>query len=276
MCPPETLAALHDRSLSRRNLFKLGLGAAGAAAALAMSPAGAAPVRPTHFSNVMDLTHVLGPGMPVFPGAPKFKIEQFVSHQRNGYYGNIITTWEHVGTHMDAPIHFAPDGIFVDQIRPESLIVPAVVLDLSERAAKDPDMVVLPDDILAWESRHGRIPDNAAVLMSTNWGTRIVSEEAYRNADSGGVMHFPGFGTEAIEFLLAERNIAGIGVDTLSLDHGPSTTFSVHFKLLSTNRWGLENLAHLNAIPPSGATLFIGAPKVASGSGGPCRVMAVW
>lgn len=273
MCLPETLAAMQDRSVSRRSLLKFGLGAA---VALTAGSVEAAPVKPVRFSNVLDLTHVLGPGMPVFPGAPPFKIEQFVVHKPNGYYGNIITMWEHVGTHMDAPVHFAAEGLYVDQIKPESLIVPAVVLDLRERAAKDPATVVTPDDIRAWERRYQRIPQNAAVLMSTDWGRRIGSQQEYRNTDSSGVMHFPGFGKEAIDFLLTERNIAGIGVDTLSLDHGPSTTFSVHYTLLPTNRWGLENLANLSAMPPHGATLFVGAPKVASGSGGPCRIMAVW
>jgi kynurenine formamidase len=89
-------------------------------------------------------------------------------------------------------------------------------------------------------------------------------------------MHFPGFGKEAIDFQLAERRIAGIGVDTMSLDPGNSTTFAVHFTLLGANRWGLENVANLEAIPPSGATIFVGAPKVAAGSGGPSRVMAMW
>jgi kynurenine formamidase len=277
MCPPETLAALRNPAVSRRNLLKFGLGAAAAtAAALGAGPVAAAPVRPTRFSNVLDLTHVLGPGMPGFPGFPPFKIEPTALHQRDGFYGNTITMWEHMGTHMDAPVHFAPDGLYVDQIKPESLITPAVVLDLRARAAADPNTVVTPDDIRAWERRYGRIPANAAVLMSTDWGQRIGSVETYRNTDSGGVMHFPGFGKEAIDFLLAERNIAGIGVDTLSLDHGPSTTFGVHITLLSANRWGLENLAHLSLLPPSGATLFVGAPKVASGSGGPSRIMAVW
>ncbi|HEX5690278.1 MAG TPA: cyclase family protein [Roseiflexaceae bacterium] len=277
MCLPETLEAFRNPTISRRNLFKIGLGAAAATAALGVTGAEAAPIRPTRFSNVMDLTHVLGPNMPGFPGVPAgFEINIAVAHKENGFYGNILRYWEHVGTHMDAPAHFVPDALYVDQIAPTSLIVPAVVIDITERAKREPATVVTPDDIRAWERRHGRIPDNAAVLMATGWGARAGSVEAYRNTDASGVMQFPGFGTEAIQFLVAERNPAGIGVDTLSLDHGPSTTFSTHLAWLSTNRWGLENLANLEAIPPSGATLFVGAPKVASGSGGPSRVLAVW
>ncbi len=275
MCPPETLASMRSPEISRRNLLKFGLGAA-VAAALPVGSAHAATVRRTTFRNVVDLTHVLGTQFPLFPGAAPFRIEQAVSHDKDGYYGSILTYWEHSGTHMDAPVHFAPNGLFVDQLRIENLVVPAVVINITEKVRRDPDAVVTPDDIRAWERRYGRIPDNAAVLMASGWGARAGSVEAFRNTDSSGVMHFPGFGKEAIDFLLTERRIAGIGVDTLSLDHGPSTTFAVHYTLLPTNRWGLENLANLESIPPSGATLFVGAPKIASGSGGPTRVMAVW
>lgn len=275
MCPPETLASMRSPEISRRNLLKFSLGAA-VAATLPVGLAHAATVRRTTFRNVLDLTHVLGTQFPLFPGAAPFRIQQAVSHDKDGYYGNILTYWEHSGTHMDAPVHFAPNGLFVDQLKVENLVVPAVVINITEKARRDPDAVVTPDDIRAWERRYGRIPDNAAVLMASGWGARAGSVEAFRNTDSSGVMHFPGFGKEAIDFLLTERRISGIGVDTLSLDHGPSTTFAVHYTLLPTNRWGLENLANLEAIPPSGATLFVGAPKIAAGSGGPTRVIAVW
>lgn len=276
MCPPGTLASLACPEISRRNLLKFGLGAAAAALAVPASMAQAATVRPASFSKVADLTHVLGPGFPLFPGAAPFKIEQVVAHDKDGYYGSVLSYWEHSGTHMDAPVHFAKDGLFVDQLPVESLVVPAAVINIGERAARDPDTVVTPDDILAYERRYGRLPDGAAVLMASGWGARAGSVERFRNTDAGGTMHFPAFGKAAIDFLLTERRIAGIGVDTLSLDFGPSADFAVHFTLLSSNRWGLENLANLEAIPPSGATIFVGAPKVAAGSGGPSRVMAVW
>jgi kynurenine formamidase len=279
MCPPAALKAMADPALSRRNLFKLGLSATAAAAtaAIAAKPAAAAPVQPTRFSNVLDLTHILGPDMPLFSDEdPAFSIEPLVTHESAGYYGSVISYWEHVGTHLDAPIHFDPKGLFVDQITPQNLVVPAAVIDITEKARRDPDALVTPDDIYAYERRYGRLPANAAVLLASGWGARIGSTVTHRNADASGVMHFPGFGKEAVDFLIAERNVSGIGVDTLSLDHGPSTTFAVHYTWLSTGKWGLENLGNLEAIPPSGATLFVGAPKIAAGSGGPSRVLAVW
>jgi kynurenine formamidase len=278
MCPPATLKALANPALSRRSMLKMGLyvSAAAASAGIAATPAEAAPVRPTRFSNVLDLTHILGPETPLFSDEdPSFSIKPFVTHE-SGYYGNVIAYWEHVGTHMDAPIHFDPKGLFVDQIEPQNLVVPAVVINITAKAERDPDALVTPDDIRAYERRYGRIPANAAVLLASGWGARIGSKITHRNADASGVMHFPGFGKEAVDFLLAERSVAGIGVDTLSLDHGPSTTFAVHYSWLSAAKWGLENLANLEAIPPSGATLFVGAPRIASGSGGPSRVFAVW
>jgi kynurenine formamidase len=241
-----------------------------------LGQAQAASVRRTSFSNVADLTHRLGTQFPLFPGAPALTITPIVSHDTDGYYGSVVNYWEHSGTHMDAPIHFAKDGLFVDQIEVQNLVVPAAVLDVTAQVLRNPAYEVTPEDIRAWERRYGRLPDNAAVLMASGWGARAGSTEAFRNADSSGVMQFPGFGKDAIDYLLLERRIAGIGVDTLSLDHGPSTTFATHFTLLGTNRWGLENLANLEAIPPSGATIFVGAPKLAAGSGGPSRVMAVW
>jgi kynurenine formamidase len=276
MCPPNALAALQCPDLSRRGFLKFGLGAAAAVAALPLGAAQAATVRRTTFSQVADLTHVLGPGFPAWPGSAPFTITQAVSYEKDGYYGSVLSYWEHIGTHMDAPKHFSPEGLYVDQLAVENLVVPAAVVNISEKARANPDAEVTPDDILAYERRYGRLPDNAAVLMVSGWGARAGSAEQFRNADSGGTMHFPGFGKDAIEFLLTERRIAGIGVDTMSLDPGNSTTFAVHYTLLATNRWGLENVANLESIPPSGATIFVGAPKVAAGSGGPSRVMAMW
>lgn len=134
----------------------------------------------------------------------------------------------------------------------------------------------MTDDIRAWERRYGRLPRGAAVFMHSGWESRVGSSKTFRNPDAGGVMHFPGFHPEAAAFLLNERDVVGIGVDTLSLDFGASKDFKTHTTWLPANRWGLENLANLAKIPPSGAWAFIGAPKVAGGSGGPTRVFSMW
>ncbi|NJL34580.1 MAG: cyclase family protein [Chloroflexaceae bacterium] len=277
MCPPKFFEHMAGQATSRRDFFKFGLGAA-AATATALT---ATQVRPTFaqsvsFNNVADLTHIFGTNTPLYPGSPEPSINIHVTIEANGFYGNILQYWEHTGTHMDAPAHFAVGGIYVDQIAPSALVVPIAVIDISARAAVDPDTVVTLDDILAYEQQYGTIPENAGVFMNSGWASRFNSIPAFVNLDGDGIQHYPGFSREATDFLEAQRNIAGIGVDTLSLDPGNSMTFDVHVNFLGSGRWGLENLANLNQIPPSGATAFVGAPKVATGSGGPTRVLAVW
>jgi kynurenine formamidase len=153
---------------------------------------------------------------------------------------------------------------------------PIVVVDISARAAVDPDAEVTVADVRAFERRHGRIPHGALVAMYSGWETRIGDQAAYRNADAAGVFHFPGFGVDAAEWLLENRDIQGIGVDTLSQDNGPSATFPVHFAILGAERYGIENLANLSLIPPRGATAFVGLVPWERGSGGPARVIANW
>ena len=131
------------------------------------------------------------------------------------------------------------------------------------------------DDLRAWEKQHGRLPDNAAVFLNSGWDAKAKDAKAYLGGTAGN-LHFPGFSVPAVEFLLHERSVVGIGVDTLSLDIGPSPDFAVHKAWLPAGKWGVECLANLGAIPPVGTTVIVGAPRVPGGSGGPSRVLAVW
>lgn len=277
MCVPGTLETVRT---DRRGFLKLAAGAvAGVAASSASQLAAplAAEARVT-IRNMQDLTHVLYPDFPSFNPAffPKMERKVFVNIKKDGFYGNILTYWEHSGTHMDAPHHFVEGRWFVHEIPAGRLIGPAVVIHIHERAMSNPDAQVTPADIRAYERRYGRIPRGAIVLMHSGWESRVNSTDGYRNADAKGVMHFPGFHPEAAEMLVTDRMITGIGVDTLSLDYGRSADFKTHVTVLGANRWGLENLANVAKIPPRGATLFVGAPRVHEGSGGPTRVIAVW
>ncbi|MCG8352121.1 MAG: cyclase family protein [Chloroflexales bacterium] len=274
MCLPQTFASV-EKTISRRGLFKLGAGAAAVAAAVAPNTT-LAQQRRFSFANVQDLTHVIGLDTPVYPAFSPPVYKTLATIEENGIYANQLTLAEHTGTHMDAPAHFAANGLYIDQIPATSLIAPFAVLDIKAKVARDVDAEVEPDDVLAWERRYGRLPDGAAVFMNSGWGARYATPSAFVNQDSSGVLHFPGFSPETVEFLLAERNVVGIGVDTLSLDHGPSPDFATHNTWLPTNRWGIENLANLDSAPPSGAFVFVGAPKFAGGSGGPCRIIALY
>jgi len=131
------------------------------------------------------------------------------------------------------------------------------------------------EDIEAWEAENGEIPAGALVCMYSGWDERWSDMEAFRNADADGVQHYPGFGGDAANFLLENRDIVGIGVDTLSLDIGASTTFDVHLSVLPAGKYGLENLANLGQLVGQSATVMVGIPRYEAGSGGPCRVLAM-
>jgi kynurenine formamidase len=250
--------------------------AAVAAAASTTSPAQAQVAPRPGFSNVLGLTHVHATSFPIWPGFNPIQVANLVTHEKDGFYANLWVTPEHHGTHVDAPVHFGKGAWSADAIPDNALVCPAVVIHVHDRARTNADTQVTVDDLKAWEAKHGRIPAGAAVLMHSGWEARAGDQAAFRNMDGQGVMHFPGFGKEAGEFLLKERNISGIGVDTLSLDHGASKDFAVHYSVLPANKWGIENLANLAKIPEAGATIFVGVPKVKGASGGPARILAVW
>jgi kynurenine formamidase len=279
MCLPGTAETVRTRAsteglpeISRRALLA-GAGAATAAAALP----GAAHARHVHARprRMQDLTHVFFEGFPVFSLDNPVR-RTLVTVRDDGFYSQEWTFGEHSGTHMDAPGHFVVGGRRTPQIRPHELVAPAVVIDISRRASRNPDARVRPQDLVAFERRHGRIPKRAAVFMYSGWESRVHDQEAFRNPGPDGRFHFPGFGIGAVEWLLEHRDITCIGVDTLSLDVGESTTFAVHLTLLGADKYGLENLANLNRIPRRGAQVFVGVVPWEQGSGGPCRVIAHW
>ena len=175
---------------------------------------------------------------------------------------------------MDAPIHFPPGKTPVDKIPLERLFGPAVVIDVREDAEKDPDYRLTWQRVAQWEKEHGRIPQGAIVLLRTGWAARWPDAKAYRNQDEKGVMHFPGYSTEAVVRLI-QRKVSGIGIDTFSVDYGPSKQFPVHKLSHGAGLYHLENLADLSALPETRAFLVVAPIKLEGGSGGPCRVFAI-
>jgi kynurenine formamidase len=192
--------------------------------------------------------------------------------EESGYQLWKLTIFEHSGTHIDAPFHFSADGASVDQLPVEQLMAPLCIVDIVEKAAQDPNAMVEPEDIEAWVSANGEIPAGACVAMHSGWAAKVGTPEYRTNAE--GAFAFPGFSKAATD-LMAELGAASIGVDTLSLDPGNSADFAVHNSWLPSGHFGIENLAGLEGLPASGATVFIGAPKHAQGTGGPARVLAV-
>ena len=277
MCLPGTVEAVRRQSasedarrVSRRTVLLGGVGAAVAAAL----PASALAVRPAK-GRFQDLTHVFTEGFPVFTGDSPAR-ETLFTIPTAGFYSQKWTFGEHSGTHMDAPGHFTLGGRLSPEITPQELIVPVVVIDISARARTNPDAMVTVDDVRSFERGHGRIPDGALVCMNSGWAAKVGDPLAFKGGAAFPNYHFPGFGVDAAMWLARERDVTGIGVDTMSLDPGNSSTFPVHVNFLATDRYGLENLNNLDQIPPRGALAYVGLIPWEEGSGGPCRVIANW
>jgi kynurenine formamidase len=227
-------------------------------------------------ASVVDLTYTLTPDFPLFPVYDPIDVRDRFNCADHGFYVRGWSFDEHCGTHVDAPAHFSPDAATVDQIPPAQLVLEAAVIDVRDRVAHDDDALVLPDDVLAWERRHGELPEHCAVLALTGWGSRAGDPQAFLNKDGEGVLHTPGFSGEVADFLKAERpQVQAIGIDTASLDIGASGDFPAHVSWLPSGRFGIENLAQLEQVPEAGAMVVVGAPKFAQGSGGPARVLAL-
>jgi kynurenine formamidase len=276
MCPPGCLHSICQKA-TRRGLLKTGftLGL-GAAAAATLPVARQAQAATTSFTETVDLSHALYEGFPTFSGEKWFTVEQLVTFAKDKVNLNRWTIVEHSGTHMDAPIHFSADGMTADLIPINDLIVPVAVINIAARAAEDVDTALTPDYIKAWESKNGPLPDGCCVVMNSGWH-KLVGDPKFTGNDNEKRNHTPGFHIEAAQFLMSERNVKGIGVDTLSLDTGLNSggQFPVHYEWLGSGRWGVECLANLDAIPETGARLFLGIPKVKGATGGPTRAIAL-
>jgi kynurenine formamidase len=238
-----------------------------------------APHAVRSFAHVLDLTHSLDEDTPYIPVADitfPFKKLPIATIAKNGVAAYRWEIHEHLGTQIDAPSHFFEDGLSLDLLPVERLVVPLVVIDVSVRAASNADTSVTIADIEDWERRHGRLPEHAAVIMASGWDSRIKDARAFLNADASGALHFPGFSPEAAAFLARSRDVSGIGVDTLSIDPGVDNTYATHKAWLVTGKWGVELVANLRQAPAAGATVFVGATKVKGATGGPVRLIAVW
>jgi kynurenine formamidase len=272
MCLPGTMEAVRESgaSVSRRGLLAGG----GAAALAAMLPTEALAQKHKNRGRVVDLTHEFTTDFPVYT-PPQATRRTIAAHDPDGYYAQEWTFGEHTSTHMDAPGHFVDGGRFVTQLKPAELVVPIVVVDIAAKARKNVDAEVTPDDLKKWERKHGKIPANALVAMYSGWAAKLGTP-AFTGKDAAGVFHFPGFSADAVDELIKGRRAAAIGVDTLSLDNGPSTTFAAHVKWLGADKYGVECMKNLDKIPPTGATATVGVIPWQQGSGGPARVLATY
>jgi kynurenine formamidase len=230
---------------------------------------------PRSFSRVVDLTHWLRPDFPLFPGVPPMRFDVIARVESEGWYEAVLSIDEHTGTHVDAPAHFAAHGATIEQIPAEHLVAPLAIIRIADRAASDPDAQLTLDDLRAWEHVHGPLPTNAFVAMDSGWDYRAADPPAFLNLDATGTLHYPGIHPDAAAFLVQERQIVGLGVDTLSLDHGPASDFPTHHIVLPAGKYGVEALTNLSHVPPAGATIVVGGLTHVGGSGSPARVFAL-
>ncbi len=253
-------------------------------AACARTDPAPAPRPPVDLASVrvVDLTYPFDEQTIYWPTSPgTFHLERLAYGPTPGgffYAANAFCTPEHGGTHLDAPIHFAEGRHTADQVPPEQLIAPAVVLDVSTQAATDPDYQLTLAEVQSWESQHGPVPQAAIVLLRTGWGPRWPDRKRYLGDDTPGDasnLHFPSYGPEAARHLITTRRVAALAVDTASIDPGTSTDFPVHRQAAAANVPGLENVANLGELPETGSWLIALPMKIAGGSGGPVRIVAL-
>jgi kynurenine formamidase len=230
----------------------------------------------------VDLTHAFGERTLYWPTATSGFTLQRQSHGTTPggwfYASNAFCAPEHGGTHLDAPIHFAERGQTADQVPLERLVAPAVVIDVRDRTASDPDYRLTAADVTAWERRHGRIAPGTIVLLHTGWGALYPDRRRYFGDDTPGDvsrLHFPSYGEDAAMLLVRERGVAALGVDAASIDYGQSSDFRVHRVAAEANVPGLENLVNLDQLPPRGALVVALPMKIEGGSGGPLRAIAL-
>jgi kynurenine formamidase len=232
-------------------------------------------------ARLVDLTHPFDATTLYWPTATTgFQHEQEAFGKTPGGYFYASYSFcapEHGGTHLDAPIHFAEGRPSADAVPVERLVAPAVAIDFSADAAKDPDALVGSSHIDAFERAHGAIESGTIVLFRAGWSDRWPDKKRYLGDDTPGDathLHFPGIGEDAAKALVARR-VAAVGIDTASLDHGPSTTFATHVTLMGADIPGLENVILPNDFPARGALVIALPAKIGGGSGGPWRVVAV-
>lgn len=232
--------------------------------------------------RMVDLSHSYGENTLYWPTSPtafqKKELEYGVSEGGWFYSAYSVCTPEHGGTHIDAPIHFAEGGKSTAEIPLGNLIAPAVVIDVSKKAAHDRNYRLTGEDIAAFETQHGEIAAGTIVLMRTDWSNHWPDAIAYLGDDTPGdasKLQFPGFGADATRILAEERKVAMLGVDTASVDYGKSQDFIVHRIGAAQGVANLENLTNLSQLPPAGATILALPMKIEGGSGGPVRVVAL-
>lgn len=220
--------------------------------------------------KLVDLTHTITTSMPAWQGTASFSVN-IIKDYHQGYRTQHFSISSNAGTHMDAPSHFKESGEMIDDIPLNHLVVPANVINVSAKA--DEKYRVSVEDITEFEEQHGLIPENSLVIVNTGWYKRWEEPQKYRNLDTSNVMQFPGLKVDAIQMLI-DRGIVGLAIDTLSPD-GNDTQFPGHKLLLQANKYIIENIANLDAMPPTGASVVALPMKIHDAVEAPMRIIGL-
>jgi kynurenine formamidase len=234
----------------------------------------------------VDLTHAFYPGIPHWPGFPDEKLETLYWYQGKekpasqgyGFYAQYYSLVGQWGTHADPPAHFVKGKRTLDQIDPQEMILPLVVVDIHDKVAANPDYTVKMADVQAWEARHGPIPAGAFVALRTDWSKRWPDMAKMQNKDRQGIAHYPGWSLEVLKYLYEQRRITASGHETTDTDPGLATSkddYSLETYILGTDHYQVELLTNLDQVPEAGALVVATFPKPKEGSGFPARVFAI-
>ncbi|MDO4435667.1 MAG: cyclase family protein [Cardiobacteriaceae bacterium] len=228
----------------------------------------------------LDLSHPIHAGIPHFPAFSPLQTKLLFTVEKDGFYANEYTIASQYGTHLDAPIHFAPNTRALHEIQAHEWVLPLYVIHKEQAVLENPDYRLTIEDILAFEAEHGKITEGSFVAFASGWSKRFDNPEAFYNRDDNGDTHTPGWSLEALQFLHEQRHVTAIGHETLDTD--AAVDFRQHGDLigerywLSQNKYQVEVLNQLDKLPATGAIIFIGTPNIQNGSGFNSRVIAAF
>ncbi len=226
----------------------------------------------------VDLTHSFGPDTPHWKGFGDEEVTTLYTIKKDGFNVQKFTHVGQWGTHVDPPAHFHEGLRTVDQIPPKEMLLPLVVIDVHAKVEANPDYTLTPDDVHAWESKHGRIPEHAFVAMRTDWSKRWPDQAAMQNRDAAGVAHYPGWSKDVLKLLYEDRKITASGHETTDTDPGVAVTkddYSLESYILGLNHYQIEMLANLDQVPEAGGLIMLSWPKPKGGTGFPARAIAI-
>jgi len=252
-------------------------GSSGSTTASSSAQAAAAPgaAKSIGYSRVVDLSHVISPQIPLWPGDPKVVFKVVATMKKDGYYLRSFTIGEHSATHMNAPNSFVSGNTeAITSYTAEQRVVPTIVIDARAQCAANADYQLTQQDVLAWEAKNGKIAPGSFVVMFTGWQDKWNDPKAFIGQDAKGDLHFPGFAGATSKWLVTDRQIAGVGIDTHGVDPGSDTSYATNTEMANTHKIAIECMANLDQLPAKGATLVLAPLQLQNGSGSPMDIIA--